>query len=337
MPQATFRGRYYTYGESGENVYDPIYIQQPDDHSCALRSQQIVLRDFGIDIPFEDLEDLAKENNVYNDNGTMTYDVGKVLEICGVGMHQMHGSMKSLISELSQGHRVIVSVDAHELWHNNTPFEKLRNWFKDAIGLQGGNHALIVAGVEVNPLNPNDVKVILTDPGAGHLRIEYPMKQFVDAWNDSGCFMAATDEPAPFQYNAVTGKEEPSGFITEKAYEEFRNQLVAEWGYELKPDKINILPDYHPVIAEHLPIEVFTDSHYSSLNDFFENYWTDTPPSEPPVPEHPEKKPVDPYQPGDGEKVGIGDRQGGGSDETGEHLGGYEDGDENDELENDEN
>ena len=39
------------YGEGGQNIKDPIFIQQPDDHSCALRSQQIVLRDFGIDIP----------------------------------------------------------------------------------------------------------------------------------------------------------------------------------------------------------------------------------------------------------------------------------------------
>ena len=49
------------YGEIGQNIKDPIFIQQPDDHSCALRSQQIVLRDFGIDIPFNDLERIAKE------------------------------------------------------------------------------------------------------------------------------------------------------------------------------------------------------------------------------------------------------------------------------------
>ena len=47
---------YQVVGEPGENASDPIFIQQPDDHSCALRSQQIVLRDFGIDIPFNDLD-----------------------------------------------------------------------------------------------------------------------------------------------------------------------------------------------------------------------------------------------------------------------------------------
>ena len=109
------------YGEIGQNIKDPIFIQQPDDHSCALRSQQIVLRDFGIDIPFNDLERIAKENGVYSDDGTSMYDVGKVLEIAGVGMHQVVGSnMFDLTNELAQGHRVIVGVDADELCYNDT-------------------------------------------------------------------------------------------------------------------------------------------------------------------------------------------------------------------------
>ncbi|MCM1142453.1 MAG: hypothetical protein NC453_28110 [Muribaculum sp.] len=191
------RTSYNIYGEAGENVKDPVYIQQPDDHSCALRSQQIVLRDFGIDIPFEKLEELALSNGVYSDQGTYTYDIGKVLQIAGVDMHQVQGStLLDLTNELAQGHRVIVSVDANELWYTD-PASKLKNWFNDVIGNQGGNHALIVAGIEVNPQNHNDVKVVLTDPGAGHLRVEYPLNQFMDAWKDSKCFMAATDYPAP--------------------------------------------------------------------------------------------------------------------------------------------
>lgn len=239
----------YVYGESGENISDPIFIQQPDDHSCALRSQQIVLRDFGIDIPFEQLERIALDNGVYTNEGTYTYDIGKVLEIAGVGMHQVSGSsMYDLMNELAQGHRVIVSVDANELWYNDTLFGKLKNWFDDAIGRQGGNHALIVAGVEINPNDVNDIKVVLTDPGAGHLRIEYPAEQFMDAWKDSNCFMAATDNPAPYQYDAATGMEVPSNFVVEQHF----NQFVADNSYQLSPDLINVPMDYQPMFAGHL-------------------------------------------------------------------------------------
>ena len=240
---------YRTYGEAGENLYDPIYIKQPDDHSCGLRSQQIVLRDFGIDIPFEDLESYALAAGVYSENGTYTYDIGKVLEMAGVGMHQVQGStIYDLTNELAQGHRVIVSVDANELWYNDSIGGKFSNWLNDALGRQGGNHALIVAGVEVNPADLNDVKVVLTDPGAGHLRIEYPLDQFMDAWQDSNCFMAATDEAAPYQYDANSGMEVPSNFVVEHHF----NQFVVENSYQLEPDMINIPVDYQPTFNGHL-------------------------------------------------------------------------------------
>lgn len=240
---------YRTYGESGENLYDPIYIQQPDDHSCGLRCQQIILRDFGIDIPFEELEKYALDAGVYSETGMYTYDIGKVLEMAGVDMHQVKGgTIYDLTNELAQGHRVIVGVDAYELWNDDTIMGKLTNWMSDVIGNQGGNHALIVAGVEVNPTNPNDVKVVLTDPGTGHLRIEYPIDQFMDAWKDSNCFMAATDEAAPYQYDAATGMEVPSNFVVDHHF----NQFVVDNGYQLNPDMINTPVGYQPTFNGHL-------------------------------------------------------------------------------------
>lgn len=254
------------YGETGQNIKDPIFIQQPDDHSCALRSQQIILRDFGIDIPFKDLEKIAKENGVYSDDGTSMCDVGKVLDIAGVGMHQVIGcNMFDLTNELAQGHRVIVGVDANELWYNDSITDKLKNWFDDITGNQGGNHALIVAGVEVNPNNPSDVKVVLTDPGSGDLRIEYPMKQFMDAWKDTNCFMAATDAPAPYQYDPISGMEIPSNFVVEQQF----NQFVAENSYQLSPDMINIPQEYQPAYSEHL--DVVGDDTYEVFKDQYDN------------------------------------------------------------------
>ncbi|MBR3487956.1 MAG: hypothetical protein IKH33_01425 [Bacteroidales bacterium] len=275
---------YRTYGESGENLYDPVYIRQPDDHSCALRSQQIVLRDFGIDIPFKDLEKLAKDYGVYTDQGTYTYDIGKVLQIAGVDMHQVYGtSMYDLTNELAQGHRVIVSLDARELWYNDSFSEKLKNWFDDTFKEQGGNHALIVAGVEVNPNNPEDVQVVLTDPGAGHLRIEYPLEQFMNAWKDSNCFMAATNNPAPYQYDAETGKELPSNFVVNQ----YINDFVATHGYQLNPDLINIPQDYQAQLSDHLTM--VGNMSYSDFEEDFNDYQERIIPSELSIKEQIEK------------------------------------------------
>lgn len=260
MMSDNFNSGIYTYGEVAENVSDPVFILQPDDHSCALRCQQIILRDFGIDIPFKDLEKLALENNVYTEDGTYRYDIGKVLELAGVGMHQVSGTtIDALVEELSKGHRIIVSVDADELWYNNTLTGKLKNWFNDVIGNQGGNHALIVAGIEIDVENTSDVRVVLTDPGTGHLRIEYPVHQFINAWKDSNCFMAATDNPAPYQYDYNTGMEVPSNF----SVQQYINQFVMDNSYQLAPDFISNPLNYQPAINGFLDITELSKNKYN--------------------------------------------------------------------------
>ena len=255
---------YKTYGEHSENIKD-LNIQQPDDHSCALRAQQIVLRDYGIDIPFEDLEQIALEAGYYSDNGTYQHDIGKVVEMAGVGIHQMDGAtIYDLTNELAQGHRIIVSVDADELWYNDRLSGKIANWISDRFGTQAGNHALIVAGVEVNPDNPSDVKVVLTDSGSGDLRVEYSLDQFMDAWQDSNYFMVATDVPAPYQYDAYTGMEVPSNFMVEQHF----NQFVAEHSYQLNPDLINIPYGYQPAFTGHL--DTISDVKYEDFRSKYD-------------------------------------------------------------------
>lgn len=256
------------FGEAVENKKDGIFILQPDDHSCALRSQQIILRNFGIDIPFENLEAIAKEYTRYydcSDGGTPKYEIGKVMELLGVPVHQAEGnSVNDLARELSQGHNIIVAVDADELWHNGTISEKLYNSLKDHVMPHEANHALIVAGIEVNPNDTTDIKIVLTDPGSGDLHIEYPADQFIDAWKDGNFFMVATDNPAPYQYDAETGMEVPSNF----AVEQHINQYVQEHSWQLAPDKINMPHGYQPSFAGHL--DTVGNMTYDEFNAQFE-------------------------------------------------------------------
>lgn len=256
-----------TIGITGPDVKDPIFIEQPDDHSCALRCQQIIMRDYGIDIPFKDLERLAIDNNIYSSNGTLICDMGKAMDLAGVPYHiTQGGTVKDLMSELIQGHRVMVALDANELWYNSTKSEHLKNeiddfkteFFKRVFNVNGGNHALIVAGFEVNPNNPKDLKVVLTDPGDGHYRITYPADQFVDAWHDSNCLMVATDNPAPYQYDFEHSRMIPSQF----AIQEHLNDWVTEHSYQLNPDMIDTPANYVPYYSN--------GSHYSALHELLD-------------------------------------------------------------------
>lgn len=183
----------HIHGDVSQNGYSDE-IKQLYDYSCAVKSQQIIMRDFGIDYTEEQLVRYSYEHGWYN-NGTLQQDVGKLLMDAGVPCHQQeHANVFNLVNELSQGHKVIVGLDSDELWHNDTLAEKTKNWISDYFGANP-DHALIVAGIDTS--NPNDIQVIVKDPGTGDDGKAYPLNQFMDAWADSSCFMVSTDCAVP--------------------------------------------------------------------------------------------------------------------------------------------
>lgn len=210
-------------------TFDPN-IYQGDRPSCAIRSQEIIMRDFGISISQDELIKFAEENGWYSSDpingGTPRYATGNLLDAVGIETNRYeNASIFDIISELAAGHRIIVSVDANELWIKKEKnlfkrlFGEANNKINDTIqelaGIQGANHALIVAGVHVNPADPSDMKVVLIDSGTGDVCIEYSFKDFQNAWEDSHCHMVTTVEPAPYQYNYHTHQMEPSNFATD--------------------------------------------------------------------------------------------------------------------------
>lgn len=212
------------FGEDAMGVQDAM-IYQGDEGICAIRSQQIILRDYGIDISIDELKNFAIQNGWYDpseNGGTPMWAIGNLLESCNIDCRQQTDcTIYDIVNELAQGHRVIVGVDSYELWASREDdiVKITKEWFNDIFKGDTPNHALIVAGVEVNPNDPEDVKVILTDPGTGDLRIEYDLDTFMDAWKDSHCFMTTTTTPAPLQYDPIKGCEVPSNFAIEQFVE----------------------------------------------------------------------------------------------------------------------
>lgn len=257
------------YALEQENEVNP-YINQYYSDTCAIRSQQIILRDYGIDIPQERLISIAEMHGWYEKGqGTPIQSVGELMELLGVDCHQSYNNtVFDLVSELSQGHRVIVSVDSGELWAK-TFEEAMSERIEDWSGVQGADHALIVAGVEVNPYNSYDVKVVLTDPGTGQLRVEYPLGEFMDAWKDSNCFMVSTEEPAPFQFDPITQHEVPSGFATDYHY----NPFVIDNDFILAESYFDLLDDYTPTYSEinHIDLSDFMNGSIADASGMIQD------------------------------------------------------------------
>lgn len=174
-----------------------IYQQQYSD-TCAIKSQQLILNDFGVNVTEDQLVQYSMEQGWYSGDGTGTRmgDVGRLLVDAGIPCTQRgNANIFDLTSELAQGHKVIVGVDSGELWDSS-----IQGWWNDVFNGPTPDHALIVAGIDMTDMN--DPKVILTDPGTGEAAKAYPLDQFMDAWADSEHFMVSTNIPTPAAMDA---------------------------------------------------------------------------------------------------------------------------------------
>ncbi|WP_301789868.1 C39 family peptidase [Bacteroides caecimuris] len=175
------------HGLPAQNIeFDPTVYQFYDD-TCAIQSQHLILKQYGINVTQEELIDIAKEQGWYAEGyGTPMDMVGKLLEYYGVDIHGSQGNnIFNIANELAQGHQIIVGVDAYELIY---PEETVGI---DELYGEHANHALVVVGIDTS--DPDNVQVIVTDPGTGNRQMAYPADQFIDAWKDSNCFMVTTE------------------------------------------------------------------------------------------------------------------------------------------------
>ena len=245
-------------------------IFQGHEPICAIRCQEMIMRDYGIQIPKDELTKFATDKGWYHGHGTKEKDVGNLLEVCNIGTHTQHcDSVYDLINELKEGHRVIVAVDSHELWaeSGSKEYEFYRH-------LTHADHALIVTSVKIDSQHPENSMVVLTDPGNGSI-MEYSFEKFAHSWKDSHYFMMATDEPAPYQYNAETKRMEYSNFATGFTLQEFpfHNEFTNIW----KVDDLGYVPYYEKGHLDNLTEELsyeafkdaFTTNSFDSLDDSF--------------------------------------------------------------------
>jgi len=189
--------------------------------TCTIRCQESIIEQFtGQEIDEEALVQEALDNGWYRPGvGTTFEHTGSLLEAHGIPVTQYFGANTfQLANELAQGHKVILSVDAGELWGQEDPVLEEISGIAD----RDVDHDVVISGIDTT--DPNDPRVIVSDPGTGETGASYPMAQFLAAWQDSDFFMAATQEPVPPTAIEMSNFDYEAGHIPEVAgipYEEF--------------------------------------------------------------------------------------------------------------------
>ncbi len=164
--------------------------------TCAIRCQEAIIQQFlGRDIDEHFLVQQAKDIGVYTGQGTLPVHVGALLEMYGIEVNRKYdANLYDMTMALSEGKKIIVGVDSGELWEKDI-FNQAQERLEDAYGLHGCDHAVIVCGVDTS--DPDNIMVLIADPGTGEKAAAYPIENFLDAWKDSNFLMVSTCDPAP--------------------------------------------------------------------------------------------------------------------------------------------
>lgn len=156
---------------------------QGSTNRCTLFSQKFVIEELtDQEIDVEQMADIAEENGWFTEeDGGNLLSMNKMLDYYGVENEMtFYNGEEDLRHSLENGNKVIVGVDADEIWYGETD-----EMFSPA---DGANHAVQVIGID--DTNPDCPMVILNDSGSPNGCGEMvPMDVFLDAWEDSDCQM----------------------------------------------------------------------------------------------------------------------------------------------------
>ena len=191
-----------------------------DEMDCAIRAQQMVLRNYGVEVSLEELRALAVKKGWFVEGKGSAFDfVGELLNSYGVEAVQMRNAgIYHIMHELSQGHKIIVGVD------------------EEKQDTEGEQHVILVAGIDTT--DPDNLKVVIRDPSHPEQEQRYSAKEFMERWKHTGCFMVSTKQAAPLSANPeMEHFDYQLGYVrkfADVAYEEIIKRL-AEEGYISDP------------------------------------------------------------------------------------------------------
>jgi hypothetical protein len=173
-----------------------VWHMQTHPDTCAVVSQEFVI-DSLLDhpVPEDQLRQEAIDHGWYTPGGGTPLDsMGNLLELHGIDVEQHYGSsLHELEQQLDEGHKVIVAVDAHEIWHDLDASAHVPLSDFGAIPGMTANHAVEVIGVDTS--DPQHPMVILNDPGTPDgMGLMVPATEFETAWSASDNFLVHTSD-----------------------------------------------------------------------------------------------------------------------------------------------
>ena len=210
-----------------------------EENYCCLECEKYILRRLDIEFDENQLLQNAIQNGWQKKEGTELHNVGRHLESKGlIVTRQYNASISDIVNALNENESIIVAVDGGELLGNRT--EEI---IEDSLIGQIPDHTVVV--ISLNSCNDT---ITLFDPNSSNTEDTYPIKQFMDAWNDSKNYLLTinykemkTYNPKPIDVSDVILENDLTELreaIAENAHEIWAVDRQAEgWIYGTKRDE----------------------------------------------------------------------------------------------------
>lgn len=185
------------------SVGERSYLASNYANSCDIAAEVSIAR---LMLPQEDISidssiAYLKEHGIYTpETGVSLPHVGTLLEHYGIDCEIHHHADAELLAEkLAAGHGVILPIDCRELYDEGI-LADIKRWLSDLLGVDfwndGADHVLIATGIDKS--DPDNPMVVLYDPlRADGIGKSYPLRQFLNAWEDSDFQIISTESTIP--------------------------------------------------------------------------------------------------------------------------------------------
>ena len=160
-----------------------LWEPQGATQRCAIYSMKFVIEEYtGEEVDIEELCDFAEAGGWFDEScGSNPDKMSLLLNEYGVPNETSRGNdIQDIADALAEGKKVIVGVDSGEYWDGENDYYTPGN---------EADHAIEVIGIDNT--DPDNPMVIVNDSGNPYSGrgCAIPMDTFIDAWEDSGCFM----------------------------------------------------------------------------------------------------------------------------------------------------
>lgn len=220
-----------------------------EENYCCLECEKYVLSKLNVEFDEQQLLQAAMQNGWQKEGGTPLHNVGRHLEGKGlVVTRQYNASIDDIANALKDNECVIVAVDGGELLGNRGD-----ETIEDLLIGQIPDHTVVVVSYDVKGKT-----ITLFDPNSSSAEDNYPIEQFIDAWNDSKNYLVTvssnnmkTYTPKPIDLSDVELTEDLNELreaIAENAHEIWAENRQAEgWTYgPQRDDQLKQTPDMVP-------------------------------------------------------------------------------------------